>query len=68
MIVISSKDQKLLKIEFLQNSGGLFRDMMIHDLDMARWIIDDEFEEIYVTGSCLVSKKLETFGDVYTQA
>ena len=32
-------------------SGGLFRDMMIHDFDMARWMLGEEIE-CFATGSC----------------
>ena len=66
MLSISSKDHALPDISFLKNSGGLFMDMMIHDIDMARWILQEEFLEVYASGSCLIDKKLESIRDIDT--
>ena len=37
-----------------KRSGGLFRDMMIHDLDMARFLLGEEPVEVHAVGSSLV--------------
>ena len=41
-------------ITFVRRSGGLFRDMMIHDLDMACWLLRDEPVEVFAMASVLV--------------
>jgi myo-inositol 2-dehydrogenase/D-chiro-inositol 1-dehydrogenase len=47
-------------------SGGIFRDMMIHDLDMARFLLADEPVEVHSVGSCLVDPEIGRAGDVDT--
>ena len=49
-------------------SGGLFRDMMIHDLDMARFLLGEEPVEVHAVGSCLVDPAIGAAGDVDTAA
>jgi myo-inositol 2-dehydrogenase/D-chiro-inositol 1-dehydrogenase len=47
LIHIISRDPALPPLQFLLTSGGIFRDMMIHDFDMARFLMGDEVEEVY---------------------
>jgi predicted dehydrogenase len=51
---------------FLTKSGGLFRDMMIHDFDMARWMLGEEPTSIHSSGSCLVDPEIGKLGDIDT--
>ena len=51
-----------------ERSGGLFRDMMIHDLDMARFLLGEEPVEVFALGSSLVDKAIGEAGDVDTAA
>ena len=37
--------------EFIAGSGGTFRDMLVHDLDLARWITGSEIASVYATGT-----------------
>ncbi|MDQ3864472.1 MAG: Gfo/Idh/MocA family oxidoreductase, partial [Actinomycetota bacterium] len=37
--------------EYIPASGGIFRDLHIHDFDILRWLTDGEVEEVYATGS-----------------
>lgn len=37
--------------EFIAGSGGTFRDMLVHDLDMARWLGGSEISTVYATGT-----------------
>lgn len=67
-VSICSKDQALPSRSFLEKSGGIFRDMMIHDFDMARWLLGEEPVEIFATGSCLVDPSLKEIGDLDTAA
>ena len=51
---------------FIPTSGGLFKDFTIHDLDMARWLLDEEPVEVFATASCLVDPEIGRLGDVDT--
>ena len=46
----------------------MFRDMTIHDLDMARWLLDEEPVEITAQGSSLVDPAIGAAGDIDTAA
>jgi len=65
-ISISSRDLALPSIDYLKSSGGMFRDMTIHDFDMTRWLLGEEPVEVYASGSCLIDPQLKEFGDVDT--
>jgi|APSaa5957512535_1039671.scaffolds.fasta_scaffold17897_3 myo-inositol 2-dehydrogenase/D-chiro-inositol 1-dehydrogenase len=60
IVSITSRDPEPPSLDYVESSGGIFKDMMIHDLDMARWLLNDEPVEIIATGSCLIDS---TFGD-----
>jgi myo-inositol 2-dehydrogenase/D-chiro-inositol 1-dehydrogenase len=53
--------------QFLTGSGGLFRDVMIHDLDTARWMVG-EVAEITATGAAPAGSGFAEIGDVHTAA
>jgi myo-inositol 2-dehydrogenase / D-chiro-inositol 1-dehydrogenase len=63
-VVITSRDPGLPPIEYLKVSGGQFRDMTIHDFDMARWLLGEEPVEVYAAGSCLVDAAVAKIGDI----
>jgi len=65
-IQITSRDHAPPPIAFIERSGGLFRDMMIHDLDMARFLMGEEFVEVFATGSVLIDPAIGAVGDVDT--
>ncbi len=52
--------------EYLAASGGIFRDMTIHNFDCVRWLAGDEAAEVYAAGSCLVDPAIGALGDVDT--
>jgi myo-inositol 2-dehydrogenase/D-chiro-inositol 1-dehydrogenase len=66
IINITSRDPSPPPIEYLRVSGGLFKDMMIHDFDMARWLLGEEPVEVFAMASCLVDKEIALAGDVDT--
>jgi myo-inositol 2-dehydrogenase/D-chiro-inositol 1-dehydrogenase len=68
MVTITSRDPGPPPMDYVKVSGGLFRDMMIHDLDMARWLLDDEPAELFATASCVVDPAIGDAGDVDTAA
>jgi myo-inositol 2-dehydrogenase/D-chiro-inositol 1-dehydrogenase len=65
-LTITSRDPAPPPLDYIPNSGGLFRDMMIHDFDMARWILDEEPVSIYGFGSSLVDPEIGKLGDIDT--
>jgi myo-inositol 2-dehydrogenase/D-chiro-inositol 1-dehydrogenase len=66
LAVITSRDPAPPPVSYIEQSGGLFRDMMIHDFDMARFLLSEEPEEIYAVGSCLVDPEIGAVGDIDT--
>ena len=51
-IIITSRDPSPPTISYLKVSGGIFRDMMIHDFDLCRYYLgNDEIKEIYASTS-----------------
>jgi myo-inositol 2-dehydrogenase/D-chiro-inositol 1-dehydrogenase len=66
MVSITSRDPAPPPIDYINVSGGLFRDMMIHDFDMARWLLGEELVEVFATGSCLVDPAISAAGDIDT--
>ena len=63
---IISRDPSPPPVEYVRRSGGLFRDMMIHDLDMARWLLGPEPVEVFARGSALVDPEIGAAGDIDT--
>ena len=58
VVSIVSRDPSPPPPEYVQRSGGLFRDMMIHDLDMGRWLLGEEPSQVFATGSALADPKI----------
>ena len=65
-ITITSRDPNPPTIEYIKKSGGIFKDMAIHDLDMAVFLADEKIHSITALGSNFVSKKIEQAGDYDT--
>lgn len=66
LLTIFSKDPGPPPISYIESSGGLFRDCMIHDLDMARFLLGEEPVELHAAASCLVDPAIGAAGDVDT--
>ncbi len=66
MCVINSRDPAPPPMEYVKVSGGIFLDMMIHDFDLARYLLDDEPVEVFAAGACLVDKAIGEAGDYDT--
>src|SRR5436190_22460563 len=62
-VIVSSRDPGLPPIAYLKVSGGQFRDMTIHDFDMARWLLGEEPIEVFAYGSVLVDPAVKRVGD-----
>src|SRR3546814_10061048 len=65
-IHIISHDPAPPPIDYVRVSGGLFKDMAIHDFDMARWLLGEEPVEIYAAGACLIDPAIAAAGDIDT--
>ncbi len=63
-VIVSSRDPGLPPFEYLKVSGGQFRDMTIHDFDMARWLLGEEPSEVFAFGSALVDPRVAKAGDI----
>jgi myo-inositol 2-dehydrogenase/D-chiro-inositol 1-dehydrogenase len=68
IVTIQSRDPSPPPVNYIQSSGGLFRDMMIHDLDMARFLLGEEMVRVYAVGSALIDPEIGRAGDVDTAA
>lgn len=65
-LTITSRDPASPPAEYVGASGGLFRDMMIHDFDMARWLLNEPIIHVQAAGSCLIDPAIGEAGDVDT--
>ena len=61
---IISRDPAPPPISYVKVSGGMFLDMTIHDFDMARFLIGDEVEEVFVAGGVMVDEAIGAAGDL----
>jgi myo-inositol 2-dehydrogenase / D-chiro-inositol 1-dehydrogenase len=64
MLVVTSRDPGAPPVEYLGTSGGIFKDMLIHDFDILRWILEDEPLTLFATGSCLTDPAIAAIGDI----
>jgi myo-inositol 2-dehydrogenase/D-chiro-inositol 1-dehydrogenase len=68
MLVVTSRDPGAPPLDYIKVSGGIFKDMLIHDFDIFRWILEDEAATVYATGSCLTDPAIEAAGDIDSTA
>ena len=62
-VVITSRDPGPPPVAYIETSGGLFRDMTIHDFDMARYLMGD-IASVHATGANLVDPAIGAAGDI----
>jgi myo-inositol 2-dehydrogenase/D-chiro-inositol 1-dehydrogenase len=63
MVTITSRDPGAPPVSYIQQSGGIFRDMTIHDFDMARFLLGEEIETVFATAAVLVDPEIGKAGD-----
>jgi myo-inositol 2-dehydrogenase/D-chiro-inositol 1-dehydrogenase len=63
MLIVTSRDPGAPPVDYIKRSGGIFKDMLIHDFDVFRWIMEDEAATVYATGSCLTDPAIQAAGD-----
>lgn len=66
LLSITSFDPEPPPIDYVKVSGGLFRDMAIHDFDMACFIFGEAPVSVSATGSCLVDPDIGKQADIDT--
>lgn len=64
-VIITSRDPGLPPRDYIAHSGGIFRDMVIHDFDMARFLLGEEPVEVYASASRLVDSAIMAEFDDY---
>ncbi|WP_411341582.1 inositol 2-dehydrogenase [Sphingopyxis sp. J-6] len=63
---IVSHDPAPPPVDYVKVSGGIFKDMVIHDFDMARWLLGEEVTEVFASASVLVDPAIGEAGDADT--
>ena len=53
-------------IDYVKVSGGMFKDMTIHDFDMARWLLGEDPVEVYSAATAVIDPAIGAAGDVDT--
>jgi myo-inositol 2-dehydrogenase/D-chiro-inositol 1-dehydrogenase len=64
MLIVTSRDPGAPPVDYIKRSGGIFKDMLIHDFDIFRWILADDAQWVFATGSCLTDPAIEGAGDI----
>lgn len=68
MVAVTSRDPGPPPLSYLERSGGLFRDMTIHDFDIVRFLLGEEPVTVSATGSVLVDPEIATVPDIDSAA
>jgi predicted dehydrogenase len=63
MITLTSRDPGPPPLDYIKRSGGIFRDMTIHDFDVARWLLGEEVETVQAAASVLTDPEIGKAGD-----
>lgn len=66
MIRDAMRDPEPPPLAYLRRSGGLYRDMTIHNFDCVRWLKGQDPVELYAMGSALTGGDIERLGDIDT--
>ena len=65
-VITTSRDPELPPRDYIRHSGGIFRDMVIHDFDMARWLLGEEPTEVMASAGRLIDPSLAEVDDFDT--
>ena len=52
--------------EFIAGSGGIFRDLHVHDFDVVRWLTNSDIETVYATTAVRAHRAYAEFDDADT--
>lgn len=67
-IRITARDAEPAEEHYIPGSGGIFRDMHVHDFDIARWISGREVATVYAVGAVRGFERFARYGDADTTA
>jgi len=60
---ITSHDPAPPPVSYIKVSGGIFKDMTIHDFDMARWLLEEPVACVFASASNLIDPAIGGAGD-----
>jgi myo-inositol 2-dehydrogenase/D-chiro-inositol 1-dehydrogenase len=66
LLRITSRDPAAPPPEYVAVSGGIFLDMVIHDFDMASYVVRSPVTEVFARGAVRVDPRIGEAGDVDT--
>jgi len=66
IVKVTSRDPEEPPMSYVESSGGIFVDMMIHDFDMARYLSGSEITEVTAYGTVKINEDFKKYGDVDT--
>lgn len=62
LAILTSRDPAPPPIDYVRQSGGIFRETTIHDIDMARWLTGEDPVSVHATASALTSAAMTEAG------
>lgn len=62
-IKITDRDPAPPSMDYIRTSGGCFVDFMVHDFDMARFVLQSEASEVFATGATVIDPEIAECGD-----
>lgn len=68
IVTIACRDPSAPPVSYIERSGGLYRDMMIHDFDMARFLLGEEPVIVHALGGVMTDPEIGKAGDIDTAA
>ena len=66
ILKITSRDPSPPPISYVKVSGGIFCDMIVHDFDMARFLVGSEVSEVYAAAAVRIDEEIGKAGDYDT--
>jgi len=64
VLIVTSRDPGPPPAAYIAHSGGVFKDMLIHDFDIFRWILGGEAVSVHATGGCPNMPDVAAAGDL----
>jgi myo-inositol 2-dehydrogenase/D-chiro-inositol 1-dehydrogenase len=64
VLIVTSRDPAPPPASYIVHSGGVFKDMLIHDFDIFRWILGGEAVSVHATGGCPNMPEVAAAGDI----
>jgi myo-inositol 2-dehydrogenase / D-chiro-inositol 1-dehydrogenase len=68
LIRLNSHDHEPSPEEYIPTSGGIFRDLHVHDFDIARWLTGSEVSEVYAFATVRKWRRFAEHDDADTAA